>query len=377
MRILILGTLFDSAPLGREITLNIARHVTAGYSLNEPPMVKLLKNAVIHFTPITTTVNDEYLHSFNINQTICDPIVKEELADRILGAENEHRKDIFLNQIREKQFDLILNFAAGGNDVQVPSPATKDSLYGRFRASIVDQRLRETTEACPATPSRIHQGDAIERITNMFANIYKVPLITIQLDCCKMPTPDRIATAWRHNLHKILNFLKLSETGVEGVVKDSNGRPLREATVTIKETAITKPVTKNLAMFRLILPAGEHTIEIISPNIVKHSFPINLIDGQILNVGDIVLNADSSKSVLFNQTEHSAKMQAATVGGEIHGYVLDVQNHPIKNAKLTLLNTIVDLANFTDFMGGFRLSGTPLGAVSISATAPGYYNGQR
>lgn len=341
-------------------------------------MVRLLKNAVIHFTPITTTLDDEYLRSFNTNQTICDPIVNEELADRILNPETEHRKDIFLNQIRQNQFDLILDFAAGGNDVQVPSPASKDSLYGKLRAVVTEQRLRETIDACPATPNRIHQKDAIERITNTFINIYKVPMFTIQLDCCKMPTPDRIATAWRRNLHKILNFFKLSETGVEGVVKDGKGHPLREATVTIKETSLTKAVTKNLAMFRLVLPAGEHTIEINSPGIVKHSFPINLIDGQILNVGDIVLSADNSKTVLFNQTEQSAKIQAAAaVGGEIHGYVLDVQNHPIKNAKLTLLNTIVDVANYTDFLGGFRLSGTPLGAVSLSASASGYYGGQR
>lgn len=51
--VLVLGSLFDSAPLGREMTMNLARHVLAAHKTGDPPYVRLLENAVLHFAPIT------------------------------------------------------------------------------------------------------------------------------------------------------------------------------------------------------------------------------------------------------------------------------------------------------------------------------------
>lgn len=355
--------------------MNVARHVTTGYSLNEPPMVRLLKNAVLHFAPITSEI-DEMFTAFLRNETICDPIVREEMADRILSPEADRKKDTFLSMIQDTRFDMILTFSAGGNDIQFPTAAGKDSIYEKLHSRIDELRLRESTEDCPLNPSRIHQNDAVERITNMFLNIYKVPLFTIQLGCCKMPPQERIATVWRHNIEKIKNFLQLTETGIEGVVKDKNGRPLREATITVKDTLLSVPVTKNMARFRLVLPAGENEIEITSPGIVKHSFPVNLVEGQVLNVGDIVLSADKSDSVALSQPTLMEKLKNP-VGGEIHGLVLDYGNHPIPNAKLSLLNTRLDIVNTTDYLGRFRIAGTPFGAVNLLASANGYQSSQK
>lgn len=351
------------------------RHVTSGYALNEPAEVRLLKNAVIYFAPITTPLDNQYLGKFNLNQTVCDPNVPNELADRILSPEAEHAKDILLNLIRDNKFDMILTFSAGGNDVQSPISTDEDPLFAKLRLAIEEQRIRESVEVCAPTPNRIHQSDAIQRITNTFIRLYKVPLFTIQLGCCKMPEPDKIATAWRRNLHKILNFLKLTETGVQGVVKDVSGRPLRDAIVSVKGTTLTAAVTKNMATFRFILPAGDYKIEIGMPGIPKHSLAVNIQQGVVLNAGDIVIGGDSTKSG-SNHTSENAELQL-TLGGEVHGYVLDTQNHPIKNAKLTLVNSNVQLANFTDLLGGFQIIGTPLGSVSLSVMAPGYYTGEK
>lgn len=58
---LILASLFDTAPLGREITMNLARHVIAAYKIPEPPYKLLLDNVVLHFAPITPNFNEIYL----------------------------------------------------------------------------------------------------------------------------------------------------------------------------------------------------------------------------------------------------------------------------------------------------------------------------
>lgn len=370
---MILGSFFESAPLGREMTMNLARHVAAGYALNEPPMVHLLKNTVIHFMPITTVLDEEYLRTFNVNQSICDPTAHTELADHILGVESHQRKDILLNYIRTNRFDLILSFASGGFGVQSNENDDQTSVYAQLRAAIETERLRKTSETCASTPARMHQHDAIERITNLLATQFNVPLFTVQLDCCKMPPPKDIAKTWRRNIHRILQFLALTETGVEGVVKDTAGQPLRNAVVAVKSAGVTLPVTKNLAMFRLVLPAGEHEIEISSPAIQKRVFPVNVDAGHVLNVGDIILSGDRSQPLRFNPTES----HTVGGGGEIHGFVLDAQNHPIANAKLSLVNTNVDLSNKTDGMGAFRLAGTPLGSISLLVTANSYFEAHK
>lgn len=352
------------------------RHVTSGYALNEPSEVRLLKNAVIYFAPLTTPLDNQYLGKFNLNQTVCDPNVSNELADRILSPDAEHSKDMLLNLIRDNKFDMILTFSAGGNDVQSPISTGEDPLFAKLRLAIAEQRIREDVEVCPVTPNRAHQSDAIQRITNMFIRLYKVPLFTIQLGCCKMPEPSHIATAWRRNIHKILNFLKLTETGVQGVIKDTSGHPLRDTIVSVKGTALSSVVTKNMATFRFILPAGDYKLEIVRPGIPKYSLAVNIQPGVVLNVGDIVLSGDGIKSGVSNHSAENAELQL-TLGGEVHGYVLDTENHPIKNAKLTLVNSNVQIANFTDLLGGFQIIGTPLGSVSLSVVAPGYYTGEK
>lgn len=44
--------------MGREMTVNLARHVLAAYKTQEPPYVRLLENAVLHFAPYTQNFND-------------------------------------------------------------------------------------------------------------------------------------------------------------------------------------------------------------------------------------------------------------------------------------------------------------------------------
>lgn len=52
LHILILSSLISSTPIGREMVMNLARHVLEGFKIQEPPMVNLLSNAVLHFVPI-------------------------------------------------------------------------------------------------------------------------------------------------------------------------------------------------------------------------------------------------------------------------------------------------------------------------------------
>lgn len=52
LHILILSSVFDSMPIGRELVMNLARHMLQGVKQGEPAVLNLLDNAVLHFVPI-------------------------------------------------------------------------------------------------------------------------------------------------------------------------------------------------------------------------------------------------------------------------------------------------------------------------------------
>lgn len=370
-----MGSLFDTSPLGREMTLNVAKHVIAGYTLQEPPSKRLLQNSVIHFAPFSESfaqIAEQYARDKNV----CDPQVKEEFAERLLGPESDQKKSIFLNMLQTVQYDLVLSFSAGGYDIQFPHSSNHSDLFERMANKIGENPLREMLENCPATPSRIHQYNSVDKLSALFLNFYQVPLFTIQLNCCRMPSQGKIADVWRRNIHRILNFLNLSESGVKGSIKTRQNQPIRNAIVTIKDTGLSKPVTKNLAYFRYILPAGMYQLEITSTDSnAKHTLPLKIVDGKILDLGSINLDIDATSKV---NDGHSASAELNTlVSGRIAGFVLDEGNHPIKNAKIQLLNINNDVSNTTDYYGKFLLNNTPFGEFPLLVTASGHVTAKK
>lgn len=349
------------------MTMNLARHVIEGYNATDPPFLRLLKNAVLHFLPITVDFSNT-MQQFTAKPDICDPIAREELADRILSPENHSKKDLLMNMISNEQFHLILTFSAGGYEVQHAMFENEDSIFTEMSNKITEQHLRETPRECALNPMRIHQSSTMVHVANLLLNNFKTPLFNIQLNCCKMPSNSEIGAVWRRNIHRILNFMKLTETGVEGSIRDKNENPLRQAIVSVQGHHLAVPVSKNMAYFRLVLPAGQYELLINSPYIATHQLQVNLFEGQMLDLGSIALDTNSTKPVMLNQTG---------VGGSVEGFVLDKGNHPISNANVYLVNSKVVLTNVSDSSGHYELNGTPFGAITLVADASFHISDQK
>lgn len=311
---------------------------------------------------------------------------------------------MYLKMLEEGKFDLILTFAAGGHDTIYPQLEHKridnanddnESIYKKFVQKINQQKLREINSDCSVNLERSHHLDTIEKLTNLFYKIYNVPLITLQLNCCKMPKNSDIAMIWRKNLYKMKNFFNLLETGIRGYVKNSNGIPLRDAIVKINN--IFLPVTKNLAHFRTILPPGEIEIEILSKGYVTHKQLILIMENKILNVGVIILNeittttTTNDKTITdkwINETDNYNKTNNNNSSNtleynknkhfrEISGFVLSEFNNPLINAKVSIINSNFEIYNRTDSFGVFTFSNAPIGDVGLIAEATGYFKSDR
>ncbi|KXJ79140.1 hypothetical protein RP20_CCG002230 [Aedes albopictus] len=405
LHILVLSSLFQSTAIGREMVINLARHVLAGYRIPEPSLLKLLKNVVLHFVPIKMD-SDELLEQFRANRSVCDPVVKEELADKLLSAETDHQKDMLLRMLQDEEYDLALNFAAGGNDVFYPNTDDKVAIYPRFAEKIKGHKYTVVTnEQCPETTSRLYQADAIQRLTNQLHSLYKVPMFTLQLGCCKMPQETDIATVWRQHLERMTNFLRLIDTGIKGYVRDPAGNPLRKAILKVRGNNLIYKVTPNLAHFRVVLPSGSMEIEFSCVNYTSIIRPILLNQDQILDMGDIIMQlsarpmGEGSVEPLHPQTVVSTSMKPIrngsfavleprekmrifpTDGGltqaRITGLVLDEGNHPLANSKVFIRNRVTNATTYTDYLGKFQLDGIKQTDFMVHVEVSGYTTGDR
>lgn len=354
------------------MTVNLARHVVMGFELQEPPIVRLLNNTVFHFVPFTDEFNMIF-DQYSRNQDVCDPMNREEFADRLLSPENDKKKSLFLKMLETYQFDLALTFSAGGFDIQRPHTFNPNSIYEKSAAKIPSAIFRESHEECANNSLRIHQTSTLQKITQFLLDTYKMPLYSIQVSCCKMPKETEIATVWKETIHKVHNFHSLTETGVKGSIRNIQHEPLRNSVVTIVNNGLTKSVTKNMAYFRFVLPAGQYELQINNSDTGIQTLPINLSDGQTLDLGNILLE---QRQTTLNQANHRQMIGKAEIkaiyGGKITGLVLDEQNHPIKGAHVTVIDSKDPISNTTDYMGRFELKNSPFGTVTLKVDAYGH-----
>ena len=61
LHVLVLSSLYATSPLGREMTMNLARHMIEGRKIQEPPIMKILNNTVFHFLPILEDFEKVYM----------------------------------------------------------------------------------------------------------------------------------------------------------------------------------------------------------------------------------------------------------------------------------------------------------------------------
>ena len=65
----------------------------------------------------------------------------------------------------------------------------------------------------------------------LFSNCFE---ITVELSCCKHPTPDNLMTEWENNRDSLVKYLLKVHQGLKGHVKDRQGRLIANATIHVE-----------------------------------------------------------------------------------------------------------------------------------------------
>ncbi|KAH8329837.1 hypothetical protein KR067_002917 [Drosophila pandora] len=368
-KLLVVSSLFDTlAPLGREVLLNLVRHLLEGYKVQDHSVVQLLKRSVIYFLPQTQKFPAVF-DMYNYNSSICDPVIGDELAERILSPETEQSKDMFLQFLRTERFDLMLTFGAGSSELVYPKG---DSILEKFAHGMQKTEFSYSPLHCAPSATRQQHRDTTERLTNFMYRMYNLPVYTLGISCCRMPAHKQIASVWRKNIDKIKNFMALVRTGVSGLVQNDKGQPLREASVRLLEHQRFYNVTRNEARFQLMLPHGIYGVEVAAPNYESQMLKVDIQDGQITDLGTIHLH--TFNVIRGEVLELPNKSTTGTTS--VEGVVLDESNHPVRNAKVSVVGQ-AQLRNFTNRMGEYRLTAVPLGTITLKVEAPRHLEATR
>lgn len=230
-------------------------------------------------------------------------------------------------------------------------------------------------QKCPQTAARNHQIETVQSLTNLFYNLFKIPLFTFDISCCRMPPHTELPTIWRRNHEIVKNFVHLIDTGVKGFVKDfETGEPLRSASVMIFGNDKVYNVTKNLAQFKIILPKGSFDLVVSSNGYTSSRFTVTVEHGNVTDLGQVALKKFvPGKSDVVEVTMDKAE------GGVISGYVLDKTNHPLDKARIYMIlpKSKKTLETFSDKLGYYELKHLPKEDVTIMVDVSGHQSEAR
>ncbi|XP_031840288.1 carboxypeptidase D svr [Nomia melanderi] len=291
----LIGGLFASQPVGREVLLRLATHILMGNKIGDPPIQRILNNSVLHFIPGIDPGFDNILNSRE-----CNPIVKDEVGKRLLqkGTLNSDKLDTITSAFKEMmangEYDAVIIIGSGALKVSY----TDDSFN-------VYHTLAQNYEHSMDKGICNNLNNEVKDVQDYIQNEYNIPVMTVNLACCKYPFAEYIPNIWRENLLPLKQLIQSLTTGIRAVVTDVNNIPLRNATIKIGTKQYS--VSKNMAYFKIILLPGEYMLIFSCEGYMEQFVKVHVENENItdLNVKLIKRNTDEEKHGKNNEYSES------------------------------------------------------------------------
>ncbi|KAJ8985210.1 hypothetical protein NQ317_018239 [Molorchus minor] len=389
----VIGNLFATQPIGREMSMYLARHLLAGHGIGDYQIMKLLNNCVIHIIPIIDRAFDqirgeydkEVRNNAKPDYYACNNISADfkQVGEQILSLKGRisNHQDIksitnaFKHMLLDEKFDLVLNIEGGTSGVLYPSTGDQTELYKNI-ADKYNSNLKTPLTCSP----QIRGTDYL--LTDYLYHEYNTPMLTAKVSCCEYPDAGNLPYIWRDILGPTMTVLQTTLTGVEGYVKDTKLAPMSNATVKVSGMAQSYEVTKNLAHFKIMLMPGKYDLEVTCPGFESKLLHVQVTDGNLLSLkvtlydlnvhGEpypgVIVNAVTNRTGATDMTIHEPFEGIVSTG--IRGYVRDDSNHPCRKPKCTSWKKNITL--FTDENGKYGIP-LPPGKYSVVFDRSGYF----
>ncbi|XP_063989160.1 carboxypeptidase D isoform X2 [Diachasmimorpha longicaudata] len=264
IHIALVGGVFASQPVGREIFLRLAYHLVKGDVIEDPPTVRLLDNAVFHIIPGLD-------NKFDKVGDRCNSHTPDEIGEQLLaGGDKDPVTKAFRQMLASEGYDVVVTVIGGSIGVSY----TDDYLN-------VYKSLAETYDAAMHKQS-CDTDDNSSAVGDYIMKNYKIPVVTLSLSCCKYAAPDSIPLIWRDNLAPLKELLFGLTTGVRAEVRNSRDEPLRNAKVQIGTEIY--PVTKNMAYFIKVLTPGKYSLTFSCDNYATKTVNVEITSHEMTDI---------------------------------------------------------------------------------------------
>lgn len=219
-----MGNLYATQPIGRELTIYIARHLLQGYQYHDPTITRILENAVIHIIPVIDgsfeQIRGDYTREVTGNVKpdtyLCNNISADfkQVGDQILDVGSRGNgmsprvstANAFKHMLLEEKYDLVINFEGGSYGILYPKSKDQIDIYKTF----ADSYTRSYKQANTCSNQVLGTDDVL---TDFLYHEYNTPIITVKVSCCEYPAVGNLPYIWRDVLQPTMNLLNAVNTG--------------------------------------------------------------------------------------------------------------------------------------------------------------------
>jgi len=353
--VLLIGGLYGSQPIGREVLVRLARHMGEGFKRGDNIVTMILKRADIYILPAVdmTKFKDAKVGSCSYK----DPLIMDKEAgnsfrqNQQIGAEAVKR---FMGRFNIK---LALSLEGNGMFVRMPwdeinvgdSNTDAQEVFKMMANTYLRSHSIMKKKSSPCAGTRL---DGMKVKTDGFPtgvvhgaelqpNIYKgtmldyiwekynIPMISAHISCCNFPKSRNLLQLYKENLPPILKFLELVYQGVWGKVTDSDNNPISNVTINIGGKL---EVTDMDGMFMTVYPEGKHKMELVHKSYQTKNMQFT-IEKSRMTRKDIVM--DSLAPSLSYHTMEQVKTSLNSLVSQYPNYAMMYDHLDLECIKIT------------------------------------------
>ncbi len=115
--------------------------------------------------------------------------------------------------------------------------------------------------------------------------------VTVEVSCCKYPLPSQLESYWNDNKKSLIEYLKLANSGVRGVIRFEDGTKAKHVTVKIDSRAPYFKTNELGEYYRVLLP-GTYSLSVSFDCESVYQTTIQIPASTLLLEKDIILSGE-------------------------------------------------------------------------------------
>ena len=356
LRLLLVGGLYGSQPVGRELLLRLARHIGEGVKQGENVITMILKGSVIYIVPAVDMEGFSRAKVGSCHYGQPEKEMEAEAGNQFFSENKGHVGARALKTLMSRvQFDLALSLEGNGMFVRVPfddgsvetssggtavGMETVDWLAATYLAAhtgmgnISDpcQGKVLNGQAVPANafPTGVLAGHNIRppMYHNSFLDfVWKemgVPAISAHVSCCNYPRPRHLLSLYKENMIPLVRVLSRAHQGVWGIVLSGQDKqPLVGAEININGRVVK---TDEKGEYLAVMPVGAFKLEASAEGYGTKQMSFSVEEGFIAR-RDVLLESSAESQLEYHTVEQVlANLRSLEVQYPDHARLYTVQD---------------------------------------------------